>query len=382
MIKKAQIKFICLTMFVLLIVFALITSLTYVILHNGSLHTINNQLNEIESLYIQNPSLLQQNHLVVYIPNQENFSVLNGYTSFETTEIESLINYATGHTSYHLGAVNKIYYKLSGNYLYAKDMSAILKIQTNTLVSSVITYSIIYLLLFIIVIATSGLIFKPIKESFYKQKRFISNASHELKTPLSIISASAEILKNTDDNKWINNIQSQSKRMNKLIADMLDIAKIDEGSIVLNKENIDLSSEILENILPFESVVFESGKTLLYEIQPNISISGDRESVRKIITILMDNAVKYSNDGGIIKILLKKNDSKIIFSIYNDGSNVKNEESNRIFERFYRAENSRSREYGGSGLGLAIAKAIANANKWKIFAKSEYAKSLKITIIF
>ena len=169
--------------------------------------------------------------------------------------------------------------------------------------------------------------------------------------------------------------------MSVLVEDMLSLAKIDEGQKKLKVEKFNLSNEVLENALPFDAVAFEKGKTLNIDIQPDITYNGDRDSVKQIINILLDNAVKHADKNGEITLTLKKDGNKTIITFFNTGSQIPEENADKIFERFYRGDSSRSRESGGSGLGLAIAKSIADTNKWKISAVSKLNVSMTITII-
>ena len=159
---------------------------------------------------------------------------------------------------------------------------------------------------------------------------------------------------------------------------MLTLAKMDETTFTPLKESFNLSDAVTESVLPFDAVAFENGKTLLSEIESGIDYVGDRESVKKVVNILLDNAVKYSSVGGTIKVTLAKN----VLTISNTGSDIKDIDSDKIFERFFRGDASRSRDTGGSGLGLSIAKSIANANKWDIKAVSKFGESMTITICF
>jgi signal transduction histidine kinase len=251
-----------------------------------------------------------------------------------------------------------------------------------TTLTALIILICIYGLLFFIVWALSFKVFSPIKEAFFKQKQFISNASHELKTPLTIISANADVLSQDVDNQWLQNIKDQANRMNDLVADMLSLAKIDEGKIRIKKEKFNISQIVLGSSLPFDAVAFEKGKTLTLNVEDNIEYFGDIQSVKNIVNILIDNAVKHADNGGDVNLTLKKESTKIVLSVFNTGSQIPDDDVDKIFERFYRGDTSRSRDSGGSGLGLSIAKSIADRNKWKISAKSKLNESMVITVIF
>ena len=162
---------------------------------------------------------------------------------------------------------------------------------------------------------------------------------------------------------------------------LLTLAKIDEFKSELKHESFNLSQEIISTTLPFDALAYEKGKKLNTEIENDIEYKGDKASVKKLLMILLDNAIKHSDSNGQINVSLKK-DGRTVLTVFNTGSNVITEDSEKIFERFYRVDNSRSRESGGSGLGLAIAKTIADSNNWKITAQSVYNKSMTITVIF
>ena len=164
-----------------------------------------------------------------------------------------------------------------------------------------------------------------------------------------------------------------------LITDMLTLAKIDEEKIKLVKEKFNLSDTVVACTLPFDALAFEKGLTLELNIPNNVKYEGDSGSVKKILSILLDNSIKYTSNNGKIIVSLKT-EPKLTITVFNTGSEIPDSEATKIFERFYRGDNSRARSTGGSGLGLAIAKSIAEANKWKISAKSIYGNSMSITI--
>ena len=238
----------------------------------------------------------------------------------------------------------------------------------------------VFFSLFVVVYLLSFKVFEPIKETLEKQKRFISDASHELKTPLTIISANADVLKQTCDSQWLDNIKSQTERMDNLVSDMLTLAKLDERKAMISEEPCDVSQLVLDTALPFDAVAFEKNKTLTLDIKPDIKAVADRQNVKKITSILIDNAIKHSYANGEIKVSVYRENNKVYLTVFNTGSDIPDDKSDKIFERFYRGDKSRSRESGGSGLGLSIAKSIADNNKWKISAQSKLGESMKITV--
>lgn len=223
---------------------------------------------------------------------------------------------------------------------------------------------------------------KPVQTAFENQQRFISDASHELKTPLTVISANADVLETEiGENKWLDNIKNQSVVMSELVYDLLDLAKLDETSEEMVMAEFDLSSAVLGKALEFECTAFEEHKQFEQNIKENITYKGNEDSIKQLITILIDNAVKHSDENGLIRVTLTTNGSKKIFQVYNTGNGIKDDEKEKIFNRFYRSDRSRSRETGGYGLGLSIAKSIVDAHKGTITVDGEENKWVSFTVI-
>ena len=223
---------------------------------------------------------------------------------------------------------------------------------------------------------------KPVKESIIKQRRFVSDASHELKTPLSVISANMDVLvSEVGENKWASYIQNEIEKMGTLIKDLLYLAKSDDGKTNFQMTTFDLSRSIMSFVLPFEAKVYESGKNLQINIQENVSYVGVQKQIEQLVAILLDNAIKYSEEKAEIKLTLKTSGNKKIISVYNSGAGIPEKNQRLIFERFYRLDDSRNRDTGGFGLGLAIAKNIVDLHKGKIQLSSKIDKYTEFTVI-
>ena len=224
----------------------------------------------------------------------------------------------------------------------------------------------------------SGLIVRPIKEAFNKQKQFISDASHELKTPLTVISTNADVLSGEiGENKWLNYIQDQAERMNVLVNELLNLTRLENNTSNFILTDFDLSKAIENTALPFECQAFETNKNFVLNIDEGIHITASEQHVKQMAAIFIDNALKYSKDGGTVRVSLTKDkDKKISFSVYNTGSGVRENEKDKIFERFYRSDESRNRAAGSYGLGLAIAKSIIDKHKFKINIENEEGRSI------
>lgn len=213
----------------------------------------------------------------------------------------------------------------------------------------------------------SNIIVKPVEETMEKQKQFISDASHELKTPLAVIEANVDVLENkVGKNKWMEYIQSEITSMNKLINDLLFLAKTENIKTIKNKEQINISDEIKMVSSMFESVAYEKSVNIKYDIQEDIKVNVDKEDIKQITSILLDNAIKHTDSGNNVYVELKKEKGLNIIKIKNDGKPIPEEEQNKIFERFYRVDKSRNRSEKRYGLGLAIAKTIVEKYNGKI----------------
>ena len=252
--------------------------------------------------------------------------------------------------------------------------------ETKAALRTTLLYSfVLYLLIEAIVFITSRLltlrITKPVAESFEKQKQFIADASHELKTPLAVISASADALEsNPDETKWLANIKSEGDRMNKLIADLLDLAK---SEAVTDKSEFavgDLSKLVEKASLTFEGVMFEKGVMLADEIESGIELNMNAPKMQQLMSILLDNAAKHSERGTTVEVTLKR-ERDIILTVTNEGEGIPKGEEEKIFERFYRADESRNRSENRYGLGLAIARNICALHNAAISAASENGKT-------
>jgi signal transduction histidine kinase len=205
----------------------------------------------------------------------------------------------------------------------------------------------------------------PLEESYEKQKQFISDAGHELKTPVSVVSANAELLEREfGDNQWLKNIQYENERMGLLIGQLLDLARTE--NVTPQLEQIDLSHIVAGEALPFESVAFEKGLELKTDISDNIKVTGNSTQLKQLVSILLDNAIKHTNDKGDVFCKLTKENNFAKISVINKGEEIPKEHREKLFERFYRVDTARNSESNHYGLGLAIAKAIVDSHKGKI----------------
>lgn len=210
---------------------------------------------------------------------------------------------------------------------------------------------------------------RPVAQAIEKQKQFITDASHELKTPLAIISADAEVMELCEgENEWVTSIKNQTNRMSVLIKNLVNLSRLDEVNDGAKKEMFNISETVFETASAFETKAKHDGKNLIITVVPEINYRGSQEEISQLISILCDNAIKYSNDNGTIKINLYKSGKNICIDCYNTCEEIDPSTVARLFDRFYRTDASRSRETGGYGIGLSVAKAIVERHKGKIRA--------------
>lgn len=235
---------------------------------------------------------------------------------------------------------------------------------------SILIFVLIELLTVYIVKMLTNWLIRPVEEAFLKQKQFIFDASHELKTPLSVIMTSAECLsKNPKETKWLDNIQSETERMNKLVLDLLNLAKYDNSYENRVLSVIDLSKLVEKSVLTFESLIYDKGLNLKYHIDQDVNFKCVDSEMKQLVEILVDNAIKHAYDKSTITINLIKEKDEISLVVKNRGDKIPKEEQYKIFERFYKSDNSRNRNENRFGLGLAIAKNIVLSHNGKIYVE-------------
>ncbi|MBR5295133.1 MAG: HAMP domain-containing histidine kinase [Clostridia bacterium] len=208
-------------------------------------------------------------------------------------------------------------------------------------------------------------IVNPLEENYQKQKQFISDAGHELKTPISVVNANAELLsRELGENTWLQNIQYENERMGMLVGQLLQLARSE--NVTPQMEQVDFSRLVAGEALPFESVAFEKALALNSNIESGIVLQGNSTQLKQVVSILLDNAISHSQNGDEIWLTLSREHGKAKLSVINSGEEIPEKERERIFERFYRMDTARSGEDKHYGLGLSIAKAITLSHKGHI----------------
>ncbi len=240
-----------------------------------------------------------------------------------------------------------------------------------------------YTLFFIVIAFFSKKIIRPVAESYEKQKRFITDAGHEIKTPIAIINADAEVLgMDIGENEWIEDIQNQVKRLTTLTNDLVYLSQMEEEEKNTQMIEFPFSDVVQEMADSFYALAKTQNKGIQCKVMPMLSFCGNEKSIRQLINILMDNAIKYSPENGTISVEVAKQGKNLMLSIYNTTQvQIPKEKLDLIFERFYRIDPSRSTMTGGYGIGLSVAKAIVNAHNGKIYATTEDEHSLKIVVL-
>ena len=220
---------------------------------------------------------------------------------------------------------------------------------------------------FVISVLLARTAIRPVEESWHKQKQFVADASHELKTPLSVIMANTDMLVSHQEDtvasqmKWIENTQAEAKRMAVLVADLLFLAKNDDG-LRVTMEDVNLSDCVSSVVLGYDAIFYENKKEFDEDIQPDLHVEGNVGQLKQLVSILLDNANRYSVGSGNIKLKLTATGKHVQFVIANDCEQLSQEQLSHLFDRFYTVDPSRNKNNGGNGLGLAIAETICKTH--------------------
>ena len=237
------------------------------------------------------------------------------------------------------------------------------------------------LVFFLLVLFFSKMIVRPVAESYEKQKRFITDASHEIKTPLTIIDANTEVLEMMEgENEWTLSTRKQIQRLASLTEKLVFLSRMNEESSQLDRMEFSLSDAILDTAEPFQAVACAKQKCFCMDVQPDVSFYGDERMLRQLVSLLLDNAMKYSNEQGSIRLKFCSSGKNRILTVWNSVESIQKGNLNLLFDRFYRTDESRNSETGGFGIGLSVALAIVQAHKGKITARSEDGASIQFTV--
>lgn len=269
-------------------------------------------------------------------------------------------------------------YLVQDNGLYRRLAFVDMSMEQAMLARMVRSYLVIALIAMLALLAVSVVLSRwatrPAEKAWKQQRQFLSDASHELKTPLTVILSNAELLEDAGlaekPARWSSNIRTEARQMSTLVEQMLTLARADNGVRPAAMEAVNLSDVATDCALSFEPVAFEAGKPLAERIAAEVWVTGDRDRLRRLVSILLDNAVKYGAAGGEITLTLEKTERQARLTVANPGTPIPPEHLAHLFERFYRADTSRG-EQSGFGLGLSIADTIAREHKGVLRAESD-----------
>lgn len=317
-------------------------------------------------------------------------AVLNWTSDRQDLYDEAYIKEATAEAlgeSNDFGVIDGQYYKikaLGDGYIFALiDNTMGFRSASRTAIIAVIAGTVAWFMLLAVAFFIADKATKPVAQAFEKQKQFVADAGHELKTPLAVISANINVIEEENGgNKWLTYIKTESQRMDGLVKSLMQLAEIDDPSKKETHRRFDLSKTVMRAGLPFESLAFEKGTVIRFNVQDDIEMIGCEEQLEQLTGILLSNAVKYGNEKGVIILKLCRERKKITLSVYNTGQGISQEDKNKIFDRFYRVDKARSRESGSYGLGLSIAKRIADSHKAKISVESMQGEWIRFDVVF
>lgn len=401
MIKKLKLNFIVNTMILVSIAISMILSaiclLTYIAEETEISKVLDFNIRYADS-HLSDLSQAQQSFegriydvsFTVLVDSEGN--VISGTQTSVSDNVISDVIYHAMHAENTRGNITR--HKLSftrmkvdeGTLISFVSREHLTKAVKESVLRSITSFIVGFLIFLYISKRLADLAIAPVEKAWEQQRQFLADASHDLKTPITVILANNNIISSHQDKtvqsqmKWIESTSEEAGRMSDLINKMLELAKGEEAKEELKIGEIDLSEVVENSILQFEVVAFEKNLTIESGVQPNMIVRAHRPTVSKVLEILFDNAIKYSDENGKISVALYKSSKKIYFTINNKGEYIKPDELPHVFERFYRT--NKEREVGGHGLGLSIAKKKCDMIGCKLSVESTKEEGTTFTITF
>jgi signal transduction histidine kinase len=394
MFKKTRNKIVALIMSILVLLWLGSIAMIYFASYSEESAKNRDMLEEYADLYLRNG--MPGDELPPDEDGNRRFQISTFYSvllSADGNAVEILNNTKSGLSDEQLSqlaviiaAQNRTYgtYGALAYLVTADEDATLVSMMDNTVLSDSFSTLLSYMLLFggisvVAIFAVSllfaGWILRPLEENAQKQKHFISDAGHELKTPLSTVSTNAELLhREIGENQWLANIQFENQRMSAMVRQMLELARAENAQVTMEK--VDLSRIVTGGVLSFEAAAFDAGLTLASGIEDNICLMGNSEQLGELVSILVDNAILYSEPGGEISVLLRAVHSSAILTVTNPGKPIPADMQAKIFDRFYRGDAARTGSTPHYGLGLSIANTIAAAHHGKIAVNSQAGKTV------
>lgn len=340
------------------------------------------------------PEDIQRKDILTVFYSQENdsYTLLSNSEVFSQEELPSLLHTIVSQEKNFgiLYSQDAIYYR-SGKTPYKIAIAS-----TDYIVHSVVNLVLVLLavwvgamLLFLLIsIRLSAVAARPMEEAMQREKQFVADASHDLKTPLSVILANNSILMENPENKvgdlrrWLDSTQEAAKRMQKLIAEMLTLADVERQDVPLVREEVDLANIAMKADLELESVAFEKNVTLEDDLPDRCMVTGNADYLLRIVMSLLENALKYEPSGGRVSIHLTQSKKKTVLAVCNQGSRIADEDLPHVFDRFYRSDKSRTNSDGSFGLGLAITKEMVERLGGTISVTSSQEEGTVFSVTF
>ena len=387
MIKRLRTKFVCINMAIvtgmLLVIFSMVLNFTRANLQEQSIRMMQTVSEErfLVGRPGERPEDVQLPYFVVKINLWgEVVATSGGYYDLSDEEALLEIVRAAQHSQEQMGLLKEYKLRFSksigpfGERIVFVDISSEIATMESLLKSCVFIGIISFSVFLVISILLARWAVKPVENAWNQQRQFVADASHELKTPLTVIMTNAELLQSPaygegERRQFVSSILTMSQQMRGLVESLLELARVDNGTTKMAFAELNFSELTEDSLLPFEPLYFEKELELRSYIQPDVFVRGSQAHLRQVLDILLDNAAKYSSPLGLVEVSLRRQGSHCLLAVSNPGPEISREDLTNIFKRFYRVDKARTMNHS-YGLGLSIAESILKEHKGKIWAES------------